>query len=159
MHEDDAGGSVAAAAYAEAELLGEALDRLGTWVRRVTPPAEWSSIALSSIDRLVRGGPLRITELCAAERISQPGMTGLVTRMETAGLVTRRPDPTDGRATLVSVTDAGATYLNRLHQARADAIASRVERLSPGHRRALSRAREALGTLADLTPAREPARV
>ena len=91
----------------ETDLTGQVLDRIGTWVRRVTPPAEWSSTALSSLDRLVRGGPLRVTDLSAAERISQPGMTGLVTRMETAGLVTRRPDPTDGRATLVFVTDAG----------------------------------------------------
>jgi DNA-binding MarR family transcriptional regulator len=157
MRENDAAGPVATA-HDEAELVGEALDRLGTWVRRVTPPDEWSSIALSSIDRLVRDGPLRITELCAAERISQPGMTGLVTRMETAGLVARRPDPTDGRATLVFVTDAGITYLDRLHQARAGAIASRVEQLSPSHRRALSRALEALGALAGLTPTREPAR-
>ena len=74
--------------------MGQVLDRLGTWVRRVTPPAEWSSTALSSLDRLVRRGPLRITDLSAVERISQPGMTGLVARMETAGLVIRRPDPT-----------------------------------------------------------------
>ncbi len=38
-------------------MMGQVLDRLGTWVRRVTPPAEWSSTALSSLDRLVHGAP------------------------------------------------------------------------------------------------------
>jgi DNA-binding MarR family transcriptional regulator len=144
---------------AESEALGQVLDRLGTWVRRVTPPAEWSSTALSSLDRLVRGGALRITDLCAMERISQPGMTGLVSRMETAGLVTRRPDPSDGRATLVSVTDAGASYLSRMHAARSEAVAAQVERLCPAHRRALANAAEALQALADLSKAEELSRV
>ncbi len=142
----------------EAELVGLALDRLGTWVRRVTPPAEWSSIALSTIDRLVRNGPLRVTDLSAAERITQPGMTGLLARLEAAGLVVRRPDPTDGRATLVSVTQAGARYLIGLHRGRAESIASRVEHLSAAHRRALSRAVEALEALADLPRAEELSR-
>lgn len=57
----------------ENETMGQMLDRLGTWVRRVTPPAEWSSTALSSLDRLVRGGALRITDLCAMERILSAG--------------------------------------------------------------------------------------
>ena len=143
----------------ETEMIGQVLDRLGTWVRRVTPPAEWSSTALSSLDRLVRGGALRITDLCAAERISQPGMTGLVSRMETAGLVTRRPDPSDGRATLVSVTDAGASYLSRMHVARSEAVAAQVERLSPAHRRALANAGAALQALTDLSTAKEQSRV
>ena len=143
----------------ETDLTGQVLDRIGTWVRRVTPPAEWSSTALSSLDRLVRGGPLRVTDLSAAERISQPGMTGLVTRMETAGLVTRRPDPTDGRATLVFVTDAGLAYLRRLHRARAEAVASQVDQLSAGHRHAIERALEALQALADLPAAKELSRV
>jgi DNA-binding MarR family transcriptional regulator len=139
----------------EAELVGRALDRLGTWVRRVTPPAEWSSISLSTIDRLVRNGPLRVTDLSAAERITQPGMTGLLARLEAAGLVVRRPDPTDGRATLVSVTEAGARYLEGLHQGRAETIASRVDCLPAAHRRALSRAVEALEALAEMPRAEE----
>ena len=144
---------------AENETMGRVLDRLGTWVRRVTPPAEWSSTALSSLDRLVRGGALRITDLCAVERISQPGMTGLVSRMETAGLVTRRPDPSDGRATLVSVTEAGASFLSRMHSARSEAIAAQVERLSPDHRRALAGAADAMQALVDLSTVEELSRV
>lgn len=86
-------------------------------------------------------------------------MTGLVSRMETAGLVIRRPDPSDGRATLVFVTDAGASYLSRMHAARSEAIAAQVERLSPAHRRALANAAAALQALTDLSKAEELSRV
>ncbi len=95
----------------EIDTVAWALDRLGTWLRRVTPVSEWNTVALSSLDRLIRQGPQRVTDLVAAERISQPGMTGLIGRMEEAGLVTRGPDPRDGRATLVTATEAGVDYL------------------------------------------------
>jgi DNA-binding MarR family transcriptional regulator len=134
----------------DVDAVAWALDRLGTWVRRVAPPSEWSTAALSSVDRLVRQGPMRVTDLVAAERITQPGMTGLVARLEAAGLVVRRSDPRDGRATLVSVTDAGIDYLDRLHQSRAAAIEERLEQLSPDHRRALVRAVFAMEALAEL---------
>ena len=137
------------------EGIGRTLDQLGAWVRRATPPAEWSSVALSTIDRLARGGPLRVTHLVAAERISQPGMTGLIARLEAAGLVARRPDPSDGRATLITVTDAGVAYLERLRQGRAETIGSLVEQLSPAHRRALSQAVEAMAELVTLPVAKE----
>lgn len=138
-----------------------ALDRLGTWLRRVTPVSEWNSVALSSLDRLIRQGPMRITDLVSAERISQPGMTGLVSRMEAAGLVTRAPDPRDGRAALVTATDAGAAFLADLHRDRAAAIAAHLEGLPAGARQALDQAVTALAALADLPtgPSREEAHV
>jgi DNA-binding MarR family transcriptional regulator len=136
----------------EVDDVAWALDRLGTWIRRTTDPVEWNSVALSRLDRLVRQGPHRVTDLVAAERISQPGMTGLIGRMEAAGLVTRRPDPSDGRATLVSATDAGAAYLEELHRSRARTIAARLDQLSPAYRRALGRAVDALAALAEISP-------
>ncbi len=107
-------------------------------------------MALSSLDRLIRQGPQRVTDLVAAERISQPGMTGLIGRMEEAGLVTRGPDPRDGRATLVTATEAGVDYLRRLHRERAGAIESRLQRLPAAHRQALTQAFAAIDALCDL---------
>src|SRR4051794_29960116 len=91
----------------ELDDLAVTLERTLSWVRRVVRPAEWSAIALSTLDALDRLGPLRVTELTARERITQPGMTGLVARLTSAGLAERRADPSDGRATLVALTDAG----------------------------------------------------
>ena len=123
------------------------LERLGSWLRLAVPAVEWSSAALSTLDLLARLGPRRITELVAAERISQPGMTGLVGRMAAAGLVAREADPTDGRATLVSVTSSGLDYLAQIHQARARTVAEQISRLSPAHMQSLVEAAGALKAL------------
>jgi DNA-binding MarR family transcriptional regulator len=124
------------------------LERLASWLRRATPTVEWNSVALSTLAELARRGPLRITDLVAAERITQPGMTGLVSRMAEAGLVSRAADPTDGRATLVSITAAGLGYLDQIHQSRARMIAEQVRRLSPAHQQSLAGALGALTALA-----------
>src|SRR3984885_2353668 len=57
--------------------------------------------------RNLRGGPQRITELAAQERVTQPAITLLVNRLTERGWVERVSDPTDGRAVLASLTPAG----------------------------------------------------
>jgi DNA-binding MarR family transcriptional regulator len=63
--------------------------------------------ALAYLDRA--SGRLRIGELHELMRIrySQPGLSRLVQRMETDGLLARSTDPTDGRATVLHMTSAG----------------------------------------------------
>lgn len=58
--------------------------------------------------------PRRITELAAEERVTQPAITLLVNRLTERGWVERIPDPTDGRAVLVSLTPAGQEVFERL---------------------------------------------
>ncbi|GAY07779.1 MarR family winged helix-turn-helix transcriptional regulator [Pseudonocardia sp. N23] len=129
--------------------LAVTLERVAGWVRRTSPPAEWNLVALSTLDRLDRTGPQRVSDLVARESISQPGMTGLVARLESAGLVARAPDPTDGRATLVSLTTAGQAYLRERHRLRAETVVMRLRSLPAADRRALLAALPALGRLAD----------
>lgn len=84
-------------------------------------------------------------------------MTSLVGRMATAGLVARESDPTDGRATLVSVTPAGLAYLEQVHEGRATVMAGHVRGLSPARLQSLIDALDALETLAGqpVTPGAE----
>ena len=58
--------------------------------------------------RLQRGGPATQRALSEELRCTPRNVTGLVDALETAGLVERRSHPTDRRATLVTLTDAGA---------------------------------------------------
>ena len=51
---------------------------------------------------------LRITELGNDVLLTQPGMSRLIARLETAGLVERIDDPEDGRACRIRLTEAGA---------------------------------------------------
>jgi DNA-binding MarR family transcriptional regulator len=88
--------------------------------------------------RNLRGGPRRITELAAHERVTQPAITLLVNRLTERGWVERIADPTDGRAVLVSLTPAGdevfeqlrAEYRALLHEEMASLDDSEVETLA-----------------------------
>jgi DNA-binding MarR family transcriptional regulator len=77
-----------------------------------------SSVCVSRTEigvvRRLAGGPRRITELAVEERLSQPGITLLVNRLQDRGWVRRTADPNDRRAVLVSLTVAGADALGAL---------------------------------------------
>ncbi len=68
-------------------------------------------VPLGTYDVLVQlslgGGKLRLKELLNRVLLSQPGLSRRVERLETAGLVERRPDPSDGRGVIVALTRTG----------------------------------------------------
>ena len=140
------------AGSAELSRLAEALEQAATWVRRTMPRAEWSITAAATLDRLDRDGPQRVTDLTAREAITQPGMTALVARLAAAGLVERGADPTDGRATRVSITGAGRAWLAERHALRAQRVAAQLRRLPEADRGALLAATGALTRLAAQNP-------
>jgi DNA-binding MarR family transcriptional regulator len=129
--------------------LAQVLERTASWLRRSLRAEEWNTVALAVLDDLDRHGPRRVTELAAQERTSQPGMTGIVGRLEAAGMVERAPDPSDGRATLVSATAAGRAYIAGRHARRTEFLADRITTLSDDDRRALLGATHALAALTD----------
>jgi DNA-binding MarR family transcriptional regulator len=57
---------------------------------------------------------LRITELGNDVLLTQPGMSRLIARLDTAGLVERIDDPEDGRACRIRLTGAGARAQRRV---------------------------------------------
>jgi DNA-binding MarR family transcriptional regulator len=65
-----------------------------------------------AIRRLARD-PMSMGELAAALGIDRPNATVLVDDMESAGLVLRRPHPTDRRAKLVEATPKGKELARR----------------------------------------------
>jgi DNA-binding MarR family transcriptional regulator len=128
--------------------LALTLDRALDWVRRLGAPTPWSPVALATLDALERFGPQRVTDLVAREQISQPGMTGLLTRLAAAGLVHRRTDSRDARVTRVQLTDHGREYLRHLREQRTAAIVAVLGTLPDAQRRALHGAMPALAALA-----------
>jgi DNA-binding MarR family transcriptional regulator len=77
-----------------------------------------SSVCVSRTEvgvlRTLNDGSRRITELATEERVTQPAITLLVNRLEERGWVKRIPDPSDGRAVLVSLTPVGEETLEQL---------------------------------------------
>jgi DNA-binding MarR family transcriptional regulator len=109
-----------------------------------------SFTTLSVLDTLAFAGPMRLTDLTATEQISQPGITQLVTRLERDGLVERHPDPSDGRAVLVHITEAGRQIGRSRHDDRARHLAPLIAQLTAEQRQAIANALPALTRLAEL---------
>jgi DNA-binding MarR family transcriptional regulator len=144
-----------------AERLGHAVELLTRWLRRLPTEGDLGFPAAATLLRLTTDGPRRLTDLAAAEGLSQPGMTQLVTRLESDGLARRIPTPDDGRVVLVEATDAGAALLERRRRQRTAALAELLDRLPPPDRDAVEGALPALQRLAEaavaaLPPARTP---
>jgi DNA-binding MarR family transcriptional regulator len=124
------------------------LERLFGLFRSLAPPSGLSLTAAATLATLERSGPCRLTSLAAREGVTQPAMTQLVARLQDAGLVTRDPDPSDGRVVQVSITSEGHVTLARRRQARAERLGGLLDRLSPDHRAALAAALPAMDALA-----------
>lgn len=90
--------------------------------REVDHPA--GARALSLLDE---HGPSGVTALAAADRCSQPTMTATIRTLREQGLVDRRPHPTDGRAQVVALTEAGRAELARIRHANAELVTARLD--------------------------------
>jgi len=140
------------AAGSECDELAAALERLVSMWRRLAVPGELSSTAAFTLARLSRDGPCRLTELAAHEKVSQPAMTQLVSRLEGQGLAERCSDPSDARVVNVAVTAQGEELIASRRAARAARFAEFFAMLPAHHQAALSNARPALQLLADAGP-------
>jgi DNA-binding MarR family transcriptional regulator len=82
---------------------------------------------------LIEEDGLRMGEIAQRARLSKQTMTTMVRLCERDGLVVRRPDPADGRATRIYLTPKARTF-----QPTAERVLARLER---GARRTLGEAR------------------
>ncbi len=127
--------------------LAAELDRLVTLLPRLTPRGGLSMVAASTLADLERRGPRHITELAATQGVTQPAMTGLVSRLAAGGLVVRAPDPADRRGVLVTVTADGRAVLTERRRARAAALADLLDDLDADDHAALTAALPAITRL------------
>jgi DNA-binding MarR family transcriptional regulator len=139
------------------EQLGRLAELLTRWLRRIPTEGDLSFPAAATLVRLALEGPYRLTDLAAAEGVSQPGMTQLVTRLEGDGLVRRSPAPGDRRVVLVEATDAGAALVDRRRRQRAVQLRRLLDTLTPAERNAVEGALPALLRLAETGIAAVPA--
>jgi DNA-binding MarR family transcriptional regulator len=76
------------------------------------------------------GMTARLRDVTANMLISQPSVSRLVDRMVARGLLTKCPDPDDGRGTLVRATEQGAAAFRRIATVHGASIANRMSLLS-----------------------------
>ena len=103
---------------------------------------------LAALSTLKRHGPMSPGELAGHERVQPPSMTRVVVALETAGLVTRTPHPTDGRQVVIELTPAAEEMLTAEAQAREAWLAGRLHELTVEERAVLREAAEIMDKLA-----------
>ena len=104
-------------AVESAPIAHEFRETLGRVIRRLRAEGGQPPVGqMAVLGRLDREGPASTSDLAAAERMRPQSMAQTVRDLESAGLVSRRPDPDDGRRALVELTPAG---LERLLTTRA----------------------------------------
>lgn len=126
--------------------LLSAVARLNRWATRQaefdTPPAQARLLAL-----IHDMGPARIGELAVADHSSQPTMTIQVQRLEAAGFVQRRSDPSDARVALIEITPSGSAALEEVRRARRVALAPALAELSADELEAVDKTIDAINRM------------
>ena len=93
-------------------LAHELRETLGRLVRRLRAEPGLPPVAqLIVLGRLDREGPASTSDLAAAERMRPQSMAQTVKELEESGYVERRPDPHDGRRSIVELTPQGLERL------------------------------------------------
>jgi DNA-binding MarR family transcriptional regulator len=138
-------------AEADTARLLLAVGRLFRSLRRVGP-AGLGNGSLSALATLAKCGSMRLGDLAEREGVTPPTLSRIIAALVDSGLVSRSPDPGDGRASLVCATVAGESAVLGMRSARIRELARRLERLTAAQREALGAALPALEALVDDAP-------
>ena len=80
--------------------------------------------SLSVLMRLEKSGPATTAALAAEERVRPQSMRTKILGLTTAGLISRRPDETDGRRVFLELTELGRRRVEGDREARREWLAS-----------------------------------
>jgi DNA-binding MarR family transcriptional regulator len=81
--------------------------QLELFERLVAAGLEDARISHAHVTAYIKADGSRLTELAGQARMTLPAMSELVDDLQRLGIVDRRPDPSDGRAKLICLTEAG----------------------------------------------------
>jgi DNA-binding MarR family transcriptional regulator len=125
---DAADGMAAVTSLMRAQAIAQA------WVDEVLRPLEltFARYELLMLLSFTRDGRLAMTKAGARLQVHPASVTNAAARLEAAGLVMRRPDPTDGRGVLVAITDAGRALADQATARLNEQVFSRPELTSSG---------------------------
>jgi DNA-binding MarR family transcriptional regulator len=104
---------------------------------------------------LGRRGTCRVNDIADELVVTWSGTSKIVDRLESAGLCRRRPNPEDGRSSLIDLTASGRELLVRGEAVLLDELTGRVQEALPRRRledlaETLTRLRQAAGRSGDV---------
>ncbi|MDR3510571.1 MAG: MarR family transcriptional regulator [Caulobacteraceae bacterium] len=137
----------AAALAAELHIVAGALKRR---LREQGDLGDLTSAQKSVLLRLERDGPATGSALARAEAMRPQSMGAIIAALEAAGYVAGAPDPSDGRQTIISLTDHFRTWVAAARAARKDWLLRALQaRLTAQEQRQLAGAVDLLKRLLD----------
>jgi DNA-binding MarR family transcriptional regulator len=128
------------------EIFWAVARRLRDMSQETLAPWDISPSHLRALRVLRRDGPIRLSALSERLHIAPRSATEVVDALEARDLARRRPDPGDRRATLVDMTEHGASVLEAIRAARGTEAERVFGRLSQADRTHLA---SILGKLRD----------
>ncbi|HLZ62030.1 MAG TPA: MarR family transcriptional regulator [Ktedonosporobacter sp.] len=105
---------------------GELRALVGRLARRLRQTSVVGEITLSQasvLSILEREGPATPGALAAREHISPQSMGAILISLEALGLVSRTPDPTDGRSLVISLSEVGLQAVQGARRHREERLA------------------------------------
>jgi DNA-binding MarR family transcriptional regulator len=100
---------------------------LGQLVRRLRVENTFPISHSAVLARLDREGQSTTTGLAASERVRPQSMSQTIAELDASGLIAKAPDPTDGRQTLISLTEKGRVMLTEDRARRDGWLARAIE--------------------------------
>jgi DNA-binding MarR family transcriptional regulator len=131
---------------AVANSLRPILHKLGRHLRRETHSLGVTGSQISLLAEIRRSPGIGVRELAALERMSSPGMSKYVARLERAGFL-RRTETADRRRVGLELTEEGQRVLRSVRSRRTAWLASRLRGLDPDDLAAVEAAVEPLSLL------------
>jgi DNA-binding MarR family transcriptional regulator len=132
-----------------AERLRRVVGRLGRALRLTHVDSSLSPSQREVLATIVRRGPLRLSELAAEEGLNPTMLSRILSRLESAKFVTRRPDEADARVVHLAATEAGLALHEEMRNERTDALFFALGKLSADQRRVVIEALPVLELLED----------
>jgi DNA-binding MarR family transcriptional regulator len=121
-----------------ASQLRVSVMRLARRLRNERDPENQLGVgAISVLGVLIREGESTIGQLAAHERVQPPSMTRTVNCLVDDGYAVRRPSDTDGRSTLIAISDKGREVLLADRRRRDAWLARQLKDLKPAERELL----------------------
>ena len=115
--------------------------RLKRRLREQSDTGDLTPSQVAVIHRLEEGGPATTSALARAEGMRSQSMGSVIAALEAMALVAGAPDPSDGRQTLLALTEHCRTWLSKGRAARQDWLSSAIEnRLSQADQMQLTEA-------------------
>ncbi len=128
---------------------------IGKLSRRLRPApaavaAGLTPTQISLLLNVARQGPIRLSDLAAAEAINPTQLSRSVAHLVDIGAVERASDQGDRRAAWVKPTAAGRRLAEKIRRERTDALNVALADLAPEERRRIEEAVPALEQLAEI---------